>query len=142
MISEHAWQIVRYVISGVSAATVNLGTLYIANSIFGIWYLTGSVLGFFAGLGVSFTLQKFWTFGNRETKHMHKQAAVFFVIVVTNLGINTALVWTSVEFLGLSPILAQLLSGGLIACWSFFAYRFLVFHGREVLSGDANVKAL
>ena len=142
MTKDNLRRVIRYGISGVTAATVNLGTLHVATSVFGIWYLTCSVLGFFMGLGVSFTLQKFWTFRDHGTKHMHKQAATFFVIVVGNLCINTALVWTAVEFLGFPPLLAQLISGGLIACWSFFAYRFLVFHGREALASDDTLKAI
>ena len=64
--SSHPTQmrIVRFLISGSSAAGINLGTLFVLTHFFDVWYLLSSVVAFSVSFFVSFTLQKFWTFND------------------------------------------------------------------------------
>jgi len=124
---ESLKRIVRFFIAGGTATAVNLGTLYALVHVAGLWYLTSSVIAFFMGFVVSFTLQKFWTFRDHRTDVVGHQLAVYLGIVLFNLLLNTALVYALVEYVGLSPILAQALAALTIAAEGYFAYRLLVF---------------
>ena len=119
---------VKYIVSGGTAASVNFALLYFFTDTLGIWYLISAVLSFVVAFVVSFCFQKFWTFGDRSTEGMHSQAAVYLIVALVNLGINTALIYIFVEFVGIHYLVAQIMAGVIIACESFFVYRKFVFH--------------
>ncbi len=122
------FRIIKYVTSGVSAAVVNLAILYLLADIFGFWYLTSSMMAFVVAFGVSFFLQKFWTFEERSTDNVSSQLGLFLTIQLVNLLINTLLIYILVEFAGLWHIIAQIISGLLLATSSFFIFKKLIFN--------------
>ena len=132
---ESVVRAIRFLISGSTSTCVSLGTLYFCNSVLGMWYLAASVAGFFAGFVVSFTLHKFWTFRDHRVDRaiVGTQLARYIGLVLFNLALNTILVYLLVEYTKLVPVLAQALAALLIACESFFAYRFIVFNRDEHL---------
>jgi len=122
-----AKQISRYVISGSMAAVVSLSILYTLTEFFYIWYLISASVAFIGAFGVSFTLQKFWTFKNHKRDAMRKQLSFYLIVVLINLSINTLFVYLLVENADLWYISAQIVSGAVIAVESFFVYKFLIF---------------
>lgn len=126
-VSESFLRIVRFFIAGGTATAVNLGTFYALVHFAGLWYLSSSVIAFFAGFIVSFTLQKFWTFGDHRMDVVGKQLVVYLGIVLFNLLLNTALVYALVEYAGFSPLFAQALAALTIAAEGYFAYKIFVF---------------
>ena len=120
-------KVVRFFISGGSAAATNLAVFYVATSVFTIYYIWASILAYGISFFVSFTLQKFWTFRDTSTFQLNTQLVKYLSITLINLVVNTALIYTLVEFAHLPPLVAQILSIMLIAVWSFFAYHFFVF---------------
>jgi putative flippase GtrA len=125
-------KIVRYIISGGCAAFTSIGLLFIFVHFFGIHYLIASMIAFVLGFLVSFTMQKFWTFNNRETSRTHTQLALYLAITLINLLINTALVYIFVAWLGLWYLLAQIIASVLIALYSYFVYQRFVFTSSPV----------
>ncbi len=117
----------RYLAAGGSAAAVDLGLLYALTEFFGLHYLFSAVLAFIVAFCVSFFLQKFWTFQDPSVERVHAQVALYFVIAVANLGLNTLLMFLFVEKLHLWYFGAQIIVGALLACGSFFISRHIVF---------------
>lgn len=124
-------RVIKYVIAGGTAATVDLGLLYLLTDIAGFHYLVSATLAFVVAFVVSFTLQKFWTFGDETRDRMHVQATVYFVIAVANVGINAGLMYLFVSVFGIWYFLAQIIAGAAIACYNFLIYRRFVFHKRQ-----------
>lgn len=127
MSQEKVLLITRFVISGGLATATNLAVLAVLVHALHVWYVPASAFAFLVAFGVSFTLQKFWTFGDDRTHLLRRQAIIYFCIVLCNLVINTALVYAFVEYLRFMPLIAQALASLIVAFESFFAYRFLVF---------------
>ncbi|MDZ7587444.1 MAG: GtrA family protein [Patescibacteria group bacterium] len=127
-------KIIRYIISGGTAAAVNLGALYILTDRLGWWYLFSSIAAFGLAFIVSFTLQKFWTFKEKSFHTAPKQLTLYFLVITVNLLINTALMYFMVDIINLPYLLGQVIVGGLIAFGSFFVYRHLIFrpHPNEI----------
>ena len=123
---------VKYIVSGGTAALVNITLLYFFTDTLGIWYLISAVLSFIVAFVVSFCFQKFWTFGDHSIDLMHSQAAVYLIVALVNLGINTALIYGFVEFVGIHYLIAQIMAGLIIACESFFVYKRFIFHSRAL----------
>ncbi|MSU73823.1 GtrA family protein [Candidatus Kaiserbacteria bacterium] len=124
-------RLVRFVISGGTATAVNLGILFLLTHIFGLWYLTSSIIAFMVAFFVSFTLQKFWTFEDASRSRLRSQAIIYFLIILFDLGVNTALMYFFVEHLHLHYLIAQLISGVMIAVMNYFSYKHLVFRGTD-----------
>jgi len=126
LIKRHA-MIVRYVISGGTAALVDLLLLYLATEVFGVWYLSSAVFAFTIAFIVSFLLQKFWAFRDKRTDGMHGQLLIYLCVLIFNMLINTSFIYFLVEHGNQHYLIAQIISGAIIALWSFFIYRFLIF---------------
>lgn len=119
--------VIKFVFSGGLAALVTVVTLYFFTDIVGLWYVASSVIGFLAGFGISFILQKFWTFRDHSTDKIKSQTFFYFITIVCNLIINTYGIYVFVHYLGLFYIVAQIIVGLLIACVSYFIYGKLIF---------------
>jgi putative flippase GtrA len=120
-------KIAKYIISGGTAAVVDLAALYVFVEWFHMWYVLSAIIAFLIAFCFSFTLQKFWTFKDREVENVHKQATVYFVVSVVNLGVNTLLIYLFVEYLHLHYFVSQIIAGGLLAVSSFFIYSIFIF---------------
>jgi len=125
---ERYFKICRYLISGGTAAAVNIGILFLLTHYGHVWYLLSSVISFLISFGVSFSLQKFWTFKDHNKENIHKQGSVYLLVTLTNLGINILLMYMLVQYIGLHYIIAQIITGGLIAIASYFVYGKLIFN--------------
>ena len=121
-------KIMRFVISGGSATLVNLGSLFFLTHLFHIWYLVSAVFAFLFSFGVSFFLQKFWTFRDASRNGIHKQAGVYFLVMICGLTINTSILYILVEYFSLHYLVAQFLSGIIIAFFNYKMYHTFIFH--------------
>ncbi len=120
-------RIIRFILSGGTAAFVNLFLLYLLTEWVGLYYLTSVVISFLAAVCVSFILQKFWTFSDVLDPSSNIQISVFFLVSVINACINTWLVYNFVEHLNIYYLIAQFISSGIIAIESYFIYKNYVF---------------
>lgn len=118
-------RVMRFVAAGSFAALVNLAILYFATAYGHIWYLYSAILSFVLSQGVSFLLNKFWTFQNRALAGSHIQLSFHFLVALINLGVNTILLYFFVDKLGIWYMLAQIFSSVIIAFESYFAYRWI-----------------
>lgn len=120
-------QIIKYLFAGGLAALTDFAILFLLVDVIHIWYVTSSVLAFAIAFGVSFYLQKFWTFRDGDLDKIYKQLAVYLAVGLANLGLNTLFIYILVDKFGLWYMLAQVLISGVIAIWSFLIYKFLIF---------------
>ncbi|MSU73675.1 GtrA family protein [Candidatus Kaiserbacteria bacterium] len=120
-------RIVRFMISGGTATIVNLSALFILTHFLGVWYIYSSILAFAVSFFVSFALQKLWTFGDTSRDRVHTQAAMFLIVILVALGINTTLIYLFVEYAHVHYLVGQLVSGLCIAVINFLSYKHLVF---------------
>ncbi len=131
--SERVQKIVRYLISGGTAAVINLGMLFVLVHFFNFHYLLASTLGFLSALVVSFTMQKFWTFQNSTMTGLPFQFARYISVTLTvNLGLNTVLMYLLVSHLHVWYFAAQIVTAGLLAILSYFMYHNVVFKSASV----------
>lgn len=127
-------KIVRYVVSGGTAAAVNLCLTWILERA-GLEYLTVVTIAFIAALLVSFSLQKFFTFRDMDRSDAHKQFASFLVIAVINLFVNDLLVYVQYDLLGFRHLVVEeAIASVIIAIYSFFFYK-VIFKERKIAQG-------
>lgn len=130
--------IIRYGISGVLAASVQVLVLYVWVSVLGLQaqYLLGVVLGFCCGSVVGFFLQKYWTFAHFPHHHAPRRQFVLYVLVgLAALGLNALLLNASkllLEAMGFNffhiwYLVAQVVVIFLVAVLSFLFNKFVTF---------------
>jgi putative flippase GtrA len=124
--------IFRYIVSGGTAAVVDLGLLYILYDVMEIHYLTAAILAFLCAFVVSFTLQKFWTFRNTSRENMHAQVVAYLGSSLLGLALNTLLMYIFVDLLSVHVLLAQVFAGAMVACCTFFIAR-VVFRAKPTV---------
>lgn len=120
-------KIVRYILSGGTAAFTNLFILFILVHFLRIHYLLASAVAFSLAIIVSFTLHKFWTFENKDLARAHFQFGMYLITALANLAVNLFLMYIFVEWLGFWYLYAQLFAGAMIAVASYFSYQAFVF---------------
>ena len=113
----------KYAISGGCAAVANIGTLYVLTEYVHVYYIVSAVIAFVVAFFVSFPLQKFWTFRNRETAGMHTQMGVYLLVSVCNMICNAGLLFLLVEQFHVWYIGAEITVALLLAVVTFFVYR-------------------
>ncbi len=119
----------KFLISGGSAAVVDLGCLYVLTDVFHLWYLLSAALAFVLAFGVSFSLQKFWTFDDRALDVIHRQLALYMLLAIVGLGLNTVAMYGLVDHAGLHYLMAQIIASACIAVMNFFVYKHVIFTG-------------
>ncbi len=124
-------QVLKYIIAGGTAATVDLSFLYLFTSVFHIWYIFSAVMAFLIAFGVSFLLQKFWTFNDQNTERWKSQMTIYFIITSFNLSLNTLLLYLFVDYFHWHYLIAQIIAGALVASQSYFTYQKFVFKSND-----------
>ena len=132
-------EIIKYVISGSSALTVDLVLLFTFTNYLGMWYLISSILAFLIAFVVSFGLQKFWTFRDNSMIQIKKQAGIYFLVTSMNLVINTGAIYLMVDHFGIWYLYAQVLISGILAITSYLIYKFKIFNQlSEIINNPAS----
>ncbi|OGN16169.1 MAG: hypothetical protein A3B99_00900 [Candidatus Yanofskybacteria bacterium RIFCSPHIGHO2_02_FULL_44_12b] len=121
------WRILRYIISGGTAAVANLSILFVLVHFLDVWYLISSVISYALAILVSFLMQKYFTFNDFTRDRIGKQGILHVGIQIFNLCLNTLLMYLLVDPAGVHYLLAQVISAGSIAVYSFFFYKHMVF---------------
>ncbi len=120
-------QLVRYLISGCTAAATNLIALYSLVEFGGLHYLPASVFALSLAIVVSFILHKFFTFRQRGLARTHVQASLYLCVLAFDFALNLAVMWFSVDVLHIPYLIAAILAGAILAVVNYFAYRLFVF---------------
>jgi glycosyltransferase involved in cell wall biosynthesis len=115
-------RIARFLTIGTLGMLLNVGVLYALTEYTGMWYLASEVVAFIVAVSITFFLQKFWTFRQRDKSRIAHESLRFFGINALNLALNAAILYALVDGLGLWYVLGQVIASALIALESFFVY--------------------
>ncbi len=126
-------ELIRFGISGLAVAGSGLLSLYLFAHVFGWWYLLASSLSFAVTFVSAFTLQKFWTFRNKELQQIPRQLSWSIALATFNFFFNAGLMYVFVEVFDLHYLLAQCLTYAVIGTFDFFMYKFIVFKTSPIL---------
>ena len=123
-IRSHGPQFLRYLLSGGSAAALQLSS-YQLMLMADVWYLAASIVSGAIGLTSAFLFHKYFVFKKKEntTSHLIR----YFILQGTNAVTQVVLVYLFVELAGIHPLPAQVLSIGVVVSWNYFMYKFFVY---------------
>lgn len=117
---------IRYLIIGSTAFAADYIVLLIGYYTLNFPLNMATTLGFFTGFIISFSINKSWVFGGRHRKHVVRQLIEYSLLVAFNYIFT---VWFVGYFntLGLAPAIGKLIAMGLIVCWNYVLFRWVIF---------------
>jgi putative flippase GtrA len=115
----------RFLIIGGISTIIFYSTFIISLRIFGIYYLLANFIGFICGISFGYPMNKHWTFKKSHQKQTHFPQ--YLAVYLTSLGISTIFLKVTVDYLGIIPEIASILSIMITTCTNFSGIRFLVF---------------
>ncbi len=92
----------------------------------GVHYLLANALLFVLFVPLGMLIFKKAVF-KRTALKVRAELALSFAINLFGLAINSLILWLLVEFAGLESLLAKILTSFLVAFYSFFARKFLIY---------------
>lgn len=122
-------QFIRFLFVGVANTGTSIACIFIAMSLFMIDYRIANAIGYVIGFGLSFVLNRTWTF--RHHGRWLSSLARWLIVSGIAYMCNLIVIITLHADLGFGDYLAQL--GGIIAYTpvSFFGARLIAFRNRQ-----------
>jgi putative flippase GtrA len=117
-------QFITYGLVAALGLVVDFSIVVISKQFFGLYYLYAAVLGFCAGLIVTYFLSNVLVFGAPKDNPW-KVFVMFAVIGVIGLGILTLIMWILSGLWGLNYIVSKALATVVVFIWNFSARRTL-----------------
>ena len=123
-IRRHAPQFARYLVSGGSAAALELGS-YKFMLVTNVWYLAAATISAGIGLVSAFIFHKHFVFQKKENTRSH--VIRYIVLQSANAVAQIFFVYLFVEFFSIDEFFAKILGIGIVVSWNFFLYKFFVY---------------
>ena len=120
-------RIYKFAVTGVTATLTDLILLYIFTDVFHFWYVISVAVAYIIATAISFILQKFWTFEEKETANIRKQGTIFFIVAAISWAVNTYTVFALVEYANIYYLLAQIIVSAFIAVSNYIIYKKFIF---------------
>jgi putative flippase GtrA len=115
-----------YGVASAAALSVDMGLLWSIVHV-GINYIVASVASFTAGAVVAYWLSITLAFRRHRLRDRRVELLGFIAIGVMGLIINTSVIYTAVQFLGLHYMLAKSVAAGFTFVFNFIVRRQLLF---------------
>lgn len=121
----------RYFIIGIFAFGTDYAVLLITYYVLGLPLFLATTLGFLSGFAISFLLNRYWVFDTKGQlrKRVFRQTIEYCLLVALNYGFT---VWTIalLKRHGIEPFISKLGVMGLIMCWNYALFRWVIFTTR------------
>ena len=121
-------EIFKYIVSGGLAFSIDFSILYLCTDHLGLHYLVSNLLGYAAGLAVTYVLNTQWVFSYRRIQKTWLELLIFNLIVVAGLGINQAMMAILVGTWGMYYLYAKIVTSFFVMAYNYFAKKFILFH--------------
>ncbi|MBQ9462831.1 MAG: GtrA family protein [Bacteroidales bacterium] len=124
-------QLLRYGVSGLTAAAVDMGVLALLTEVFGErLLLVWTAIAFACGLLVTYLMSIHWVFSNRSVHNQATELAIFIVIGLIGLALTELLMWVFARKLEWHYLIAKMASATTVFIWNFTAKKLLLFRNK------------
>ncbi len=124
-IRTHKEQFVRYFVVGISGFVIDIGTLYLFTTQFGINPTLAVVYNQLLVMGYNFTLNKYWSFQN--TALPHKQFIRYLILAGANYLFSIAVMYVANQVFGMNEIIVRVATIAVMTLWNFVIYKKWVY---------------
>lgn len=123
MKKQQRLEIAKFCLAGGIAVILGYAILYVLTEYLKLWYVFSSIIAFITSNTISFIIQKFWTFKNKNLKKMPRQFILYITFTVIYFLINTIGIYVLTDICNIYYILSQLILTALLSVCSYFTSR-------------------
>lgn len=92
-------------------------------------YILASSSGYFSGVIFGFVLNKFWSFNHKKSKNYLREIILYNLVYLISFVIGISFLYVLVEYLGINPLIANVLTIGVTTITNFVGLKKIVFLG-------------
>jgi len=118
-------QVFAFSVVGVISVVIDLGLFWILNNVFGVYYVVASVISFSISLIVNYILNVKYVF-KRGRMNRWVEFALYVILNLIALGINTALLALCVQHFHLNPLPAKIIATVVVMVYNFISRKLLI----------------
>lgn len=124
--------LVKYILAGMLSFVADYGVLLLLYRLLGVSLEVATIVAFFTGLIVNFTLNRYWVFEARHggKKHFFLQSVMYGALVTFNLLATTIIIAFGNSH-GVGPEVLKPFTTALITLWNFSLYKIAIFRPAE-----------
>ena len=111
---------------GAIASLTDIALLLIFCEWFGIWYLSAAVLSYCCGTLVSYCLNKYLTFHDKD-RHYARQFTTFAIISVSCLMVTISIIWLMVTVFSWDYLMAKVVATCCAVFWNYYGQSRITF---------------
>ena len=125
-VRQHGLRGTRFALVGALNTGIDIGVFTLAFYSFGWPLLVANAAGFTIGVGNSYVLNKFWTFGDRSTgREALRRGLAFLATSLIGLALGSLSIWLLAMVM--PAILAKIATVGVTFVWNYWASGRFVF---------------
>jgi len=113
----------RFIVIGLGSTIISYIAFLTCLHAFKLHYIIANIVGFIFGVGFGYYFNKRWTFDAHDSKNFHS----YFAVYIGSLIISIIILKITVDFIGIIPEIAFILSIGITTFTNFLGTKFLVF---------------
>ena len=131
--STHWVQLFRYIVAGTLTTLLDLLVFLIGYYQFNISRNESVLYAFIAALVFSFIVNRFWTFKDNYKDSEWKISQLLKFVFVASLGLIITLISMKIltDFFSVEPLLAKIITSGIVFVWNFTVNSFWTFAADE-----------
>ncbi|WP_048198112.1 GtrA family protein [Methanocella arvoryzae] len=118
-------KLVKSLMVGVLATLVDMAILFALDHYVGLFYIIAKIISYHVGMGVSFYLNKTFTFRNTYEKY-HHQLASFALVAYSQMALTVALLFVLVQFIFQNDATLYVMIANVIVAFIGFIYAFTI----------------
>ncbi len=125
--NKTSYQLIKFLIVGVSIVTFNVLFLYVLVGFLHVWYLLASVISYALSVVLNFILQKFLVFNDSLPKDVKRQFVLYALVSAVYLILNILFMYVFVDQFGINYLIAQTIITLSLSVINFFINRNFIF---------------
>ncbi len=124
-------QFIKYALIGLLGTGLDFSILYTLVEYGHLYYLVAALISIGIVLWISFTLNKFWTFRNKEPQYF-RQLSKYILSHAIGQVINFTIMILLVELFGVWYIMAKVFATIVVIIWNFLVTKHWVFLPKKI----------
>ena len=118
-------QILKFGIVGGTSFLIDYGIFTILSQLLHIHYLIASILSFTISVIYNYILSIKWVF-DVSKKQTTKEFAIFVILSVIGLGLNSLIMYISVDLLNIHEMISKILATAIVMVYNFITRKIFI----------------
>ena len=125
------FRLLRYAGAGGLSLVVYYAVYISLIKVFEVWYVLASMAAFVCYISINFTLQKYWTFRDKDQSRFWRQLRRHLLLHSINQVINIAGLIALIDYAGLGEVTAQGILSAYFTIENWLISNYWIFRKRE-----------